>query len=403
MTKLQIDACKPWLKRLFASGALLLVGAGGQLSAQEAPTTWVAQEKARIGVLLEEVCADRVCDQPPIVTSVVVDGPADRAGVQARDTLLSVDGLDVTRPEGRARLLGLEAGVPVELQLGREGGRTVIGVTPELRPTDPYVEVRTFFGPPEEQGLEGEARVRIMRLPSVRTRLDEVEIRLDSLQARGNDFVFFHEDTDGNFKIEVGDPDKAHVILERMRDRESWPERTPLSVWENEDLARRLALVRDSSFHSARVRLDSLVRLQGRFRVLGSDSLGAELTVTAEADPDGAWSYYFVTPRAVPSPIRDLMFSDVRVGGAEFRPLTTELAEYFDGVDEGLLVLRVIQDTPADRMGLRDGDVVTEVNGAKCNDVIVLRQAVVRAGLDRPVEVKWVRKGAIHVGNLDAH
>ena len=86
-----------------------------------------------------------------------------------------------------------------------------------------------------------------------------------------------------------------------------------------------------------------------------------------------------------------------------FLEAARQLAEYFDGVDEGLLVLRVIRDTPADRMGLRDGDVVTEVNGAKCNDVMVLRQAVVRAGRDRPVEVKWVRKGAIHVGNLDAH
>ena len=35
--------------------------------------------------------------------------------MQASDTLLSVDGLDVTSAEGRAKLLGLEAGVPVAL------------------------------------------------------------------------------------------------------------------------------------------------------------------------------------------------------------------------------------------------------------------------------------------------
>ncbi len=406
MTTLRIDRATARVAGFVAAAAAWLV-AGEALWAQEPGATWVSEERARIGVLLEEVCeappsADAVCDRPPVVTSVVVDGPADRAGVRARDTLLTVNGLDVTRSEGRSKLLGMEAGVPVELEVGREGGRTIIEVTPEVRSTEPYFEVRTFFGPPEEIGqAEGQARVRIMRLP-VRTKLEELEVRLDSLQGRGNDFVFFHQDTTGHFTVEVGDPGKAHVILERMREGDSWTERTPLSVWENEELARRLEVVRDSSFASARVRLDSLVRLRGQFRVLRTDSLGAELTVSGESDPSGEWAYYFTTPRAVPNPLRTLMLSDVRVGGAEFRPLSRDMAEYFAGVEEGLLVLRVIRDTPADRMGLRDGDVVTEVDGAKCNDIKVLREAIARAVPARSVEVKWVRKGAVHVGNLHA-
>ncbi|MBT8478500.1 MAG: PDZ domain-containing protein, partial [Gemmatimonadetes bacterium] len=103
-----------------------------------------------------------------------------------------------------------------------------------------------------------------------------------------------------------------------------------------------------------------------------------------------------------PSPLRNLLLSDVRVGGAEFRPLSGDLAEYFDGADEGLLVLRVIRDTPADRMGLKDGDVVVEVDGYKCNHVSVLRDALARAKPGSPANVKWIRKGRTHVGNLDA-
>jgi membrane-associated protease RseP (regulator of RpoE activity) len=386
--------------------ALALMGSQGKVAAQEPELTWVPQEKARIGVLLEEVCeatptADAVCDTPPVVTSVVVNGPADQAGVHARDTLLTVNGMDVTRADGRTLLLGLEAGVPVELQLGREGGRTTIDVTPELRATEPYVEVRTFFGPPEELAEGARSRVRVVRIPSVRTRLDEVEVRLDSMQALGDDFVFFQQDTDGHFNIEVGDRDNAHVILQRMREHEAWPDGTGVSVWENEELAHRLALVRDSSFQSARVRLDSLVRLRGQFQVLKGGSLGFSLSVTSEADPDGEWAYY-VRPRAVPSQLRTLLLSDLRIGGAEFRQLSRDLAEYFDGVDEGLLVLRVLRDTPAERMGLKDGDVVVEANGHKCNSIKVLRDAVNGAGSGRAVEVKWIRKGQTHVGNLNA-
>lgn len=396
------------LSRLTVGWVILaLAGVGGELGAQEPGATWVTREKARIGVLLEEVCEaprtmDVVCDSPPVVTSVVVNGPADLAGVRARDTLLTVNELDVTGEEGRALLLGLEVGVPVELQVGREEGRLTIEVTPELRPAEPYVEVRTFFGSPGELPEGGRSRVRIVRVPSVQTRLDEVEVRLDSMQAFGNDFVFFHEDTDGQFNVEVGDGERAHVLLERMREHEAWPDRTGFTMWENEELARRLALVRDSSFESARVRLDSLVMLQGRLRVTHRDSAGNSFSIRSGADPDGEFAYHFRT-QAIPTQLRALLLSDRRVGGAEFRELSGDLAEYFDGADEGLLVLRVLRDTPAHRMGLKDGDVVTEAGGAKCTTIMILREQVARAGPGGSVEVKWIRKGRTHVGNLETH
>lgn len=376
--------------------------------AQEAPVTWVRQEKARIGIMLEEVCespvtANAVCDRSPIVSSVVVDGPADRAGVQAKDTLLSVNGLDVTRTEGRAVLVDLQAGVPVRLEVGRDGGRRTIEVTPELRPAEPYVEVRTFFRTPDavETGVENDAdeRVQIVRVPSVRRGLDEVELRLDSLRARGEGFVFFHEDTDGTFKVEVGDSQKAHVILERMREHMPDPGEVGVSVWENEDLARRLAIVRDSSLKSTRVHLDSLIRLRSQVFELTGDSLSPPVSLRTRVGPGGQWSYDVGTG-AVPGQLRTLFLTDVRLGGAEFRELSAPLAEYFDGVDEGLLVLRVIPDTPADRMGLMDGDVVVEVNGEKCHDISTLRRAMIEAGPDGQVQVKWIRKGTSNVGEL---
>jgi C-terminal processing protease CtpA/Prc len=394
-----------WIPIAVGTALIGAVSTAPKVSAQEASRRWVQKDKARIGVMLEEVCenppsAEVVCDRPPVVSSVVVDGPADQAGVRARDTLLSVNGLDVTRPEGRGVLLGLQAGVPVRLEVGREGGRQTIDVTPEVRPPEPYVEVRTFFADPAPAAGETGERVQILRVPSVRRGLDELEVRLDSLQTRGEGFVFFQEDSDGTFTVEVADSAKAHVILERMRESLPAGSEVGVSVWENEELARRLARVRDSSLKSARVHLDSLIRLRGQVRRQVGDSLALSVTVETGSDPEGRWSYY-VAPRDAPSPVQMLFQSDFRVGGAEFRELSESLAEYFEGVDEGLLALRVLRDTPAYRMGLRDGDVVVEVNGEKCTDIKTLRRSIADTGPGRPVEVKWVRKGKVQVGELE--
>ena len=405
MKTVSIDFTRPCMRWFFAWAAFVMAGTVGEMRAQEPDPTWVAAKKARVGVMLEETCeatatAEGVCNRHPIVTSVVVDGPADHAGVRARDTLLSINGLDVTSKDGRALLLGLEAGVPVELQVGREGGRATIEVTPELRSVESYVQVRTmFFDGADAQAEGGQSRMRVVRIPSVRRGLDEVEVSLDSLGSGDNGFVFFHDDTDGNLKIEVGDREQATVILQRMREQDSGAD-DGVSVWENENLARRLTWVRDSSFQSARVHLDSLVRLGGQFRVLRGDSSGISVSVTSETDPEGRWAYY-VRQRGVPDELRALLSSDVRVGGAEFRQLSGDLAEYFEGADEGLLALRVIRDTPAHRMGLKEGDVVVEVDGVKCSNIMVLRDAIATASPGHPVQVKWIRKGATHVGNLD--
>jgi len=49
--------------------------------------------------------------------------------------------------------------------------------------------------------------------------------------------------------------------------------------------------------------------------------------------------------------------------GIEAEGLTSQLAEYF-GVKEGVLVRSVLRDTPAEKAGLKAGDVITKVDGA---------------------------------------
>lgn len=414
--------------------ALMMVGPG-VVRAQDGPVSWVSEEKARLGVMLEERCEVdqpglQTCDSPSVVSSVVVNGPADRAGVRAGDVLVAIDGMPIAMPAGRAALLDLKSGVPVSLELTRDGEKVTVEVTPEMRSARAYVDVRTRFVP-APAGSEPMAlgSVEIVRVPSVEGRLDELEVRLDSLRLRGNDFVFFRGDSAGVLQVEVGGPEQAHVILERLREheqrvareigsregpntddagrareRETAADRAelPRYVWENQELARRLVKVRDSSLQSARVHLDSLVRLHGQVMMVGSDTAAGELRVRVRTAPDGRWAYV-VGPRSVPGELRTLLLSDFRVAGAEFRHLGGNLADYFDGVDDGLLVVRVIPGTPASRLGLREGDVVVEVEGRECRDVHSLRRAVAEAGPDGDVSLTWVRKGERQSGHLQAN
>jgi C-terminal processing protease CtpA/Prc len=82
------------------------------------------------------------------------------------------------------------------------------------------------------------------------------------------------------------------------------------------------------------------------------------------------------------------------VAGAEFEEMNAGLSSYF-GVDRGALVLRVAPGTPAERAGLRPGDVVLEANDQEVDSIDDVRRAISRAQRNRPreVELEILRKG----------
>ncbi|HEX7089365.1 MAG TPA: PDZ domain-containing protein [Longimicrobiales bacterium] len=83
------------------------------------------------------------------------------------------------------------------------------------------------------------------------------------------------------------------------------------------------------------------------------------------------------------------------VAGAEFVEMNDGLAQYFGGVEDGLLTLRVAPATPAARARLEPGDVVVSVDGRPVRTVGDLRAALVRdgAGGPRVIRLGIVRKG----------
>jgi S1-C subfamily serine protease len=89
-------------------------------------------------------------------------------------------------------------------------------------------------------------------------------------------------------------------------------------------------------------------------------------------------------------------FASVFVGGtsviigAQLIPMNDELGETF-GVNEGLLVLKVLPGTPADASGLRGGDVLLTANDQDLASVRVLQREMNLAA-DREVKLQIVRQ-----------
>lgn len=281
----------------------------------------------------------RDCRAVLVTEAVFDDAPAARAGMQPGDTLVAVNGRPLSERRGAEELGSLRPGQPVELLVGRKGGRVSLRITPEPRPRErgpaPVLtpgSPSVFVDPDDLTGLE-RAAAELGRAPRVRLRFEGGEIS-------------------GALKVD----DQGHVYLEkgpqelvRIRGAELPPP--------------KVRALRDSALAEARERLEK-VREKIRAR----------------------------SPGAPPVPWQEDS-ERIRMLGAEFLTLTSELAGNLQGVDAGLLVLRVVPGTPAARMGLRPGDVVVEAGGQAVEGGTDLRSPFTEVARGDSVVVRWVRRG----------
>src|SRR5207247_4834246 len=71
--------------------------------------------------------------------------------------------------------------------------------------------------------------------------------------------------------------------------------------------------------------------------------------------------------------------------------MTDELAGTF-GVKEGVLVAEVMKGGPAEAAGVRQGDVIVELNGAPIKEVPELQRRVAAVAPGQPVRLKVIRE-----------
>lgn len=78
--------------------------------------------------------------------------------------------------------------------------------------------------------------------------------------------------------------------------------------------------------------------------------------------------------------------------GVIIQPLTADLAEHF-GVNEGALVSSVQPGGPADKAGIKAGDIIVEVNGKKISDISDLQNQVMKNPPGSKLKIKVIRDG----------
>lgn len=313
------------------------------------------------------------CEPQLFVDHVIQGSPAERAGLRAGDAILALDG-ERLPPSGLQLLSSrLRSGDSLSLRLRREGRERDVVAVAGQRPD----RVASLFVLRSNSGLDASGA-------------PIVEVKGDTLMVRNLDRAPRPGSAEGYW----------------FTTQEGAAEYRRLGSWSRDDLDRRVVtLLRCAEeAQEAPVRID-IRRVQER-----ADSLRVRIAeralarqqeeVRVQIDEGGA----VTVRRALPEEdqkeaaamgyvlrLEDYVTAGLRgVGGAEVTALEPELAEYFRNVETGLLVLRVAPDTPADRAGLRPGDVVTRVNDRRIDSVADLRVLLIRSGT---VEMDIVRKG----------
>ena len=74
--------------------------------------------------------------------------------------------------------------------------------------------------------------------------------------------------------------------------------------------------------------------------------------------------------------------------------VTEEVARYYGlGVDEGVLVVRVVPDGPAAEADIEEGDVIVSIDGRRISSIRDLQDMIKKKGVGSQVEVQIKRGG----------
>jgi serine protease DegQ len=81
--------------------------------------------------------------------------------------------------------------------------------------------------------------------------------------------------------------------------------------------------------------------------------------------------------------------------GVEPQNLSKELAESLNLPKDttGVLISGVLEGGPADKAGMKPGDVLTQVNGQAVNDVVTLLNRIAQTGPGDEAKINLLRKG----------
>jgi membrane-associated protease RseP (regulator of RpoE activity) len=329
-----------------ALGALGVADLAGAMRAEAQPAR---RDRAWLGVTLQELSPElrealgldrRV--RGALVSSVVKGGPAERAGIQIRDVLVEVDNVRVGSVD--------------------EAITAVRTLRPEKR-------IRVVVNRADrEHGID----VTLGSLRDAEDRMDRAAPRFDGDDERPRTRVFrWFEDDDGDSRERGWS----------WRDDRDDDDPVRIEIYRNGDDAEPEVIVIDPD--------DLRDRLRDRFRLRREHDDGMERRHRDHAE----------RMEREHRRHREPILPDVhRLShprgflGVETQPLNDQLAEYFGAA--GVLVSRVLDGSPADRGGLRAGDVIVAVGNETVETPADLRRAIRGMDPGHEADLRVIRKGA---------
>lgn len=275
----------------------------------------------------------------PRITRVWDGSPADKGGLQVGDVILSVNGsVLANQDDWGGPFETLQIGQPAEMVVQRGDRRVTLTVVPGT-----------------QEDAFGEEVWMVEVTPG---HWDSVYVQIMELQ-----------EEQAKLKSALREAERTLARVEIQQ---------PLS-----DEQQQIALALRTQIDSINLALSysyQLIRVQ-------TDSIAARtLYISPKVEMSAPAQVEVVVPGA--SETRTITIYNDAVAGARFKVLDEEKAAYFH-VDGGLLVFEVVENTPAYNAGLREFDVVTEVNGQPVTSIREFRR-LINSG---PVELTYVRKG----------
>jgi membrane-associated protease RseP (regulator of RpoE activity) len=328
---------------------------------QSAPPAWLG-----VAYDLRWIQSGPGCESRVVIASVVPGSPAERAGLRPGDAIVAVNG-DAAAAL-RVQLLGarLAPGDSVRLVIERHGATRGITAVADRRPDRPPLMVPGDRGP-------------------------IIHVQGDTVMASNVEAARFSPQPGGRGYWVAGSGGELSFRRLPARPRADLDRRVASLLLCADTAGRALSLPARADMERIQEQAESLRVVIAR-RAIGQQDLEgrtvrlreAAAARAAVAGLEGRDVLLFRTQDALATSVRG-------VSGAELVTLEPELAAYFQGARDGLLVVRVAPGTAAERSGLRPGDVITAAAGSSVSTPAALRAVV--TGSDAPVELAVVRQG----------
>lgn len=130
---------------------------------------------------------------------------------------------------------------------------------------------------------------------------------------------------------------------------------------------------------------------------LNGKVIGINTAIYSPSESGGNVGIGFAIPSNLAMSIIDTLKSGKKIKhgwlGVQVQPITKEFAESLGLKDtKGALVASIVKDSPAEKGGIKVGDILLEFDGKKIDRMAQLPQMVSRAGPEKKVQVKLLRR-----------